>query len=130
MGDVNLPDLVRQVGDETAPARPRAFVRLREDKPAPGQHPPDRRHGRGGQATLAQVPGDGLRAGVVPGLDQLLAQPDDSVLNLGTDVSRIAAWAARARLERRLTLNPVAGDQLLHPAPRQAVLASNLAPRP
>jgi hypothetical protein len=37
---------------------------------------------------------------VVPGLDQLLAQRDDGVLNIGTDASRIAAWVARARLDR------------------------------
>ena len=78
-------------------------------------------------ALFAQVPGDGLGAGVVAGFGELFAQRDDRVLDVLADAVGVAAGAARPRLERGLALGLVAGDEGLHPAPRDAVVASDLA---
>jgi hypothetical protein len=54
----------------------------------------------------------------MPGLDQLLAQRDDRVLDLFAGSAGIAVRAPRPGLERRLTLGQIAGDQRLNPPPR------------
>src|SRR5690242_13459919 len=94
VGDVGLPDLVRQVCLEPVPGGPGPLVRLRGDETPPGQDPPDGGH-RGSRACLlAQVPGNRLRASVqaVPG--QIFAQGHDGIFGGLTGALRAGMRAA------------------------------------
>ena len=92
------------------------FLRLRGDEPAAGQHPPDRRDRR--QPSVAAGCGRGATRIVSapasrPFLGQLLAQPDDLVLQPRGHRVRAVVRAPRPRLiapprPRRRTVAPVA----------------------
>ena len=75
---------------------------------------------------LNQMPGNGVGAGIQPLPGQLVAQPDDQRDSSG----RLAVRPPRSRLERRVTLRPVSGDQTTHSTRRHLVAAGNLANSP
>jgi hypothetical protein len=75
------------------------------------------------------VPDDGVRAGVESGGDQLLADLDDQRDHLGGNRGRVGLGSSGARLEDRLALDPVAGQQLIQPRPGDAVLGGDVADR-
>jgi hypothetical protein len=91
--------------------------------------------GRSGWANLAgatgsrtgQVGADGVRAGVQPLAGQLLAEPDDLILELDGDRPRAGVRTPRPRLERGLTLGLVPGDELADPESGDVVVAGHLA---
>jgi hypothetical protein len=90
-----------------------------EDQRAAGgvaadQDPPDRRGRRhpGVSGRARQVAADRLRAGVQALLGQLLAQPDDPVLQLGADLVRAVPRPPGPRLERGLALDVEPIDQV------------------
>jgi hypothetical protein len=97
MGDVQLPALVRGVGDEALPAGSGPFVRLWGDKSAGGQDPPDRRHRRDvhvGAVALLQVRGDGGGAGFMAVAVEVFAQGDDLVFDRLGSSARAGAGSA------------------------------------
>jgi len=96
VGDVQLPALVRGVGDEALPAGFGAFVRLWGDESTCGQDPPDRRDRRGVAVALLQVRGDGGGARFVSVAVEVFAQRDDLVL----DRLRVRPGLERGRRER------------------------------
>ena len=133
VGDVGLPAFVGHLGAKPGAGALGALLRLRGDKPAACQDPPDRRRGRDTaqrriplQVPL-QVDADGLRAGVQASLGQVLAQPHDPVLQFQADRPRIRVGPSRPRRERGLALTLIPLDQLLDPVPGDLVVPRHLA---
>ena len=77
MGEVGLPALVGLVGFEPDVGGTGALARLRGDQSRRGQVAGHRRSRHRHAVVVAQVPHDGVRAGVQALLGQLLAQPHD-----------------------------------------------------
>ena len=135
MGRVGLPPLVGLLGGEPVPRRAGSLLRLGGDEAPTGQDPPDRGHRRnrrlgccrGARGAPDQVGADGVRAGVQSLPGQLLAHRDDLILHLRCGRGGAAVRTSRPRLKRRLALDPVARDELMHPIPGHVVVASNLA---
>jgi len=75
---------------------------------------------------LGQVPGDGVGSGLQAGGCQLVAELEDQVDGRGGDGGRAGVRTSRPRLERGLSLRSVAGNELAHPALRDAVAAGDL----
>lgn len=89
VGHVHLPALVGQLGAEADVGALRALVGLGGDEASGLEHPPDRRdRGNGSVALPGEVHSDRLRAGVVAGLDELLAHTNDVVLEAVRDLGR------------------------------------------
>jgi hypothetical protein len=78
---------------------------------------------------VLQVPGDGLRPGVQALPGQFLAQPDDQVSRVVADRGRGRLRPPGPRLERRLALGLVAGQQLADPGAGDPVGLRDLAYR-
>src|SRR5215213_7470867 len=79
---------------------------------------------------LDQVPSNRVRAGIQPLPGQLMPQPNDQRDRGGRNRSRLAVGPAGPRLERRLTLDAVAGDQTAHPTRGDLVATGSLANSP
>ena len=79
--------------------------------------------------SLVQVPADGVRAGVQPGLGQLLAQPQHQLDGRGRGRGRRALRAPGLRLERGPARGLVAGLELVHPGTVHAVALGDLGGR-
>jgi hypothetical protein len=77
---VELPALIGPLGTEAPSASLGRLGGLGRDEAPSPQHAPDGRRRRDADQ-IAQVVGDGLRAGVEAGVDQLLALGDDGVLD-------------------------------------------------
>jgi hypothetical protein len=80
---VGLPEFVGEVGLEADERRLRPFARLRGDQPMASEDAPDRRHRGRGAEFEAEVVGDGVRAAVVAGGSEVMAEVDDRCLDLG-----------------------------------------------
>jgi hypothetical protein len=78
---------------------------------------------------VLQVPGDGLRAGARALSGKVLAQPDDQVGRVVADRGRGGLRPPGPRLERRLALGLVAGQQRAGPGPGSPVSPRDLADR-
>jgi hypothetical protein len=78
---------------------------------------------------VLQVPGDGLRPGVQALPGQFLAQPHDQAGRIVADRGRGGLRPPGPRLERRLALGLVAGQQRLDPGPGDPVSPRDLADR-
>ena len=117
----------------SAPRRAGSLLGPGCHEPASDQDPPDRRD-RGHRELVLPGPGrapgqvatDGVGTGVQTPPGQLLAQPNDLVLDRGRDRVRAGVWPSRSRLVRGLTLGEVALDQLLDPVARDVVVAGDL----
>jgi hypothetical protein len=75
---------------------------------------------------LGQVPAEGVRAGVQPGLGQRLAQFQDELDGLIRGGRGAGARGPGARFERGLALGPPPGDELAHPSLGHPVGGSHL----
>jgi hypothetical protein len=127
VGGVGLPAFVGQVGAEPGAGALGPFAGLRGDEPATGQHPPDRRDSRQGfHAGCGQVGADRLGAGVQALLRQVLAQPDDLVLEVQADRARVGVGSLGPRSERGLAFGFVAVEELLDPVAGDLVVAGDL----
>jgi hypothetical protein len=82
VGDVGLPAFVGLLGGEAQVAALGPFVGLRGDEAAGGQDPPDGADRRRRLVGAQQVAADGVGAGFVAVPVQVLADPDDLVLDL------------------------------------------------
>jgi hypothetical protein len=107
MGDVQLPALVGLLGHEPHIAALGPLVRLGGDEPAGVQDPPDRRDRRCAAVPLAEVEGDGGRAGLVPATGQLLAELDDLVLDLDRRAPGTSQRPAGPRRQPGLALSQI-----------------------
>ena len=130
VGDVGLPAFVGLLGLEADVAATGPFTWLRGDEPAAAQHLVDRRHRGSGAGLLAQVAGDGDRPGVQALLGQLFAQLDDALFDPDPDLPGIAARTAGARLQTRLALIAVTGQQRVDPGPGDPIVPGDLTDRP
>src|SRR5215469_3421507 len=79
---------------------------------------------------VAQVPADRVRPGVQATAGQLLAQRHDQLDDLRADRGRRGLRPPGPRLERRLALSLVTGQQGVDPRPGDTVGAGHLADRP
>lgn len=128
VGDVGLPAFVGLIGFEPSPGRPGTLLRLRGDKAAARQHPPDRRDRRGRLAAVAQVPADRLGARVQALFAEFLTKADDQLLALvGHHPPGGGMWPAGPGLEGTLTLGEEPADQRPDPQPGKPVVAGDLA---
>ena len=109
VGGVGLPAFVGLVGGEAHVGRLGTFEGLGGDEPATDQGPPDRRGCGDLVEFVLEVPGDGVRTGVEPVVDELFTELDDALFNLGWCPTRVAVWSARSRLEPGIALGVVAG---------------------
>jgi hypothetical protein len=130
VGEVDLPHLVGLFGGEADVGRFGFLLRLRDDQPGRLQGAPDCGLRDGQLMLLDQMPRDGVGAGIQPSLGQLMPQPDDQRDGAGWDRRRLAVRLPGPRLERRLTLDAVAGDQTAHPPRRHVVATGSLANSP
>lgn len=129
VGEVGLPAFVGQVGLEADVGRAGSLLRGRGDHPGAGQVAGDGgRRDRDG-VVVGQVPADGVWSGVQPLGGQVLAQTHDQVDRGRVGPVRARAGPARAWLERRLTLGPVAGQELEQPRPGDPVGGGHLRHR-
>ena len=83
VGEVRLPGLVRQGRLEPDVGGLRSLLRLGSDQPCRGEVAADGRSRHPVSVVVLEVPGDGLGAGVQPGVGQFLADPHDEVDDLG-----------------------------------------------
>ena len=113
--EVGLPSLIWLLGHEPDVGRLRAFLRLGSDQASPGQVPADRGDRHRDLMMVLQVPGDGVRPGVQALPGQLLPQLGDQLDSLVADRGRGRSRPPRPRLERRLPLGPVPGQQRVNP---------------
>jgi hypothetical protein len=88
MGDVGLPALVGEFGDEPDVGAARPFVGLRGDEPAGFEDTPDRRHRRDRDVGAGEMGVDGLGAGVEAGFVEPFADRDDLFLEEVADPGR------------------------------------------
>lgn len=88
VGEVRLPALVRHRGLEPNVGGLGSFPRFGRDGAVAGQDPVDRGPRHGHVVVVGQAPGDGVGAGVVTGLEELLAQGQDEVDRRGRGGSR------------------------------------------
>ena len=122
LGGVRLPAFVGQAGPEADEGGARPLVRLRGDQAATTEDSPDggaRRRCR--RQTPGEVVGDGLGPGVVTRSAELLAELEDGGDDLLADLPWTPSRSARVRLERRLAVGSNSGDQLVQPAPGDAM---------
>ncbi len=116
VGEVGLPGLVRQVGGEADVGGAGPLLGLGGDEAAAVQVAADGGRGDRDAVTVAEVPADRLGPGIVAGGRERLPQGHDLVEHLaGRGVGR-GLRPTRSRLERRLSLGAVAGDELGDPA--------------
>jgi hypothetical protein len=78
---------------------------------------------------VRQVPADRVGAGVQPGPLELLAQPKHPLDRLRPGRRRAGLRGAGQRLERRLTVGPIAGHEPADPALRDAIGAGDFGLR-
>jgi hypothetical protein len=116
VGEIGLPALVRHLGFEPDVGGLRSFRRIRSDGPGPGEDPVDRRPRQGGCVMVGQVPADGVRTGVQPGLLELLTQPQHQLDGRRGSRPRRRPRRPRSGLERRLPFEAVAGHEPADPA--------------
>jgi hypothetical protein len=125
--EVGLPALVGQVGGKPDVGRLRPLGRVGGDQARPGQVPADGRGRHSDLVVVFQVPGNGVRPGVPAMPGQLLPQPRDQLDGARADRGRGGLRPPGPRLERRLALGPVAGQQPADPALGNPVPAGRLA---
>src|SRR5207245_7154859 len=90
---IALPGLVGQLGLKADEGAARPLLGLGCDQAVTFEDAPDRRHCRHWFGATDEVVGDGLRAGVVTGLVQLLAELENVRLDAGRRlVSTRAGW--------------------------------------
>ncbi len=117
VGDIGLPPLVGHRGLEPDERAPGSFLRLRADEPAPRQDPPDRRDRRAAAVAPLEVDRDRVRAGIQALLRQLLAEPDDLLLEGFGSAVRRRPGSAGPGLQARLTLGIEPPHELVDPPP-------------
>jgi hypothetical protein len=127
---VRLPGLIRQRRREPDVARTRPLLRLRCDEAAALEDPPDRAHRRDRVVAARQMPVDRHRPGIEAAFGQLFAQQHDLVLELDRCRRRRRPRPSRPRHQAGIALGPVAGQQLVDPAPMYAVGLGQLSDRP
>ena len=127
--EVGLPALVGHVCLEPDAGRFRPLGRAGGDEPGPAEVAADGRGRRLELVVVLQVPGDGLRPGVQALPGQFFAQPDDQVSRVVADRGRGRLGPPGPRLERRLALGLVAGQQLADPGAGDPVGLRDLADR-
>ncbi len=84
----------------------------------------------GGLVVVGQIPAEGVRAGVQPGLAQLFAWPQHQSGGCGVGGGRTGARTAGAGLEGGVALGAVAGQQLVQPGAGDAARGDDLGRSP
>jgi len=82
VGEVRLPGLVGLFGGEADEGGLGPLRRLGGYRASPGEDPVDGGAGEGELVAVGQVPADGVRAGIKPGIGQLFAQSQDQLHRL------------------------------------------------
>jgi hypothetical protein len=126
VGEVGLPGLVGHRCLKPDVGRLGLLLRLRDDQAVRVQVSGDRGPADAEVVVMLQVPADGLGASVEPGGGELLAELEDQFHDVGRDRVRDGLGSARAGLEDRLALGAVAGEQLVEPGARDAVLGGDV----
>jgi hypothetical protein len=115
VGEVALPHLVGQVGLEPDVGGFRSLLRFDLGHASSTQGAIDRCRRHGQVVMLAEMPGDRFRPGVKPSSDQFATQLHDQLGGLAQDGSWARVRPPGTGFERRVALDPVAGDELVDP---------------
>ena len=75
---------------------------------------------------FSEMPADRVSAGIDAFGDELVAELDDQLDDLGHSGARTRVRSPGARLERRVALDAVAGDELGDPALRHVVVPGDV----
>ena len=129
VGEVRLPGLVGHGGLEAVQGGLGSLLRFRGDQPGAGEVAADRGAGDLVAVVVVQVPGNGVRAGVVAGGGQSGAQFDDELHHGGVHGIGVSVRSSRAGLERVGALGAVAGHEAADPGLGQTVAAGGLSLR-
>jgi hypothetical protein len=121
VGEVRLPALVGQVRFEADVGRAGSLLRLRGHEPLAHEQPVDRRDRDVRGVLLSEGPSDRLRPCVEATLLEVRSDLDHERDHLAWERRRRALRPSRPRLEGRLSLRAVAGDESADPGLRDAV---------
>ena len=116
VGEVGLPRLVGLLGLEADVGGAWSLRRIRRHRAVADQDAVDRGARDGDLVSVAQVPVDGLRAGIQTGIGQLFAEPHDQLDRRLRCRGGTGLRSSGTRFEDGIALGSVTGHELADPA--------------